>query len=283
MESVFGSIQNASKIVIDLLRNKLDTEENGEYSEIVNSSGDLVHKVDDKANEIIKKILLENSNIYAIASEEEPDIIFNNIDGGNYFVVFDPLDGSQNIDPCLAVGSIFGIFKVNKESDINLVPTRDMVGAAYSLYGSTPIIVQADETGVKEYCFNSSGVKLVKTLEKPTKQKFYCANEANSLKWDDNTKEYFVSLKERKLGLRWAGCMVSDVHRIVKQGGVFAYPIDKVSTSGKLRVLYECLPMGYIVNRLGGKGWNHEYENILEMNFDVMGNIHQKMGIFYEV
>lgn len=280
MNSVLHSFQESSTKIVNLLLNKHNI--NYKSSENTNASGDKVHKIDEKANEIIKEVLLKNTNIYAIASEEEENIIYNNIESGKYLVVFDPLDGSSNIDTSLTVGTIFGIFEVNKDSEKVLDVSKSMIGAAYTLYGPSPLMIWADTKCVKEFNFYKNKWVYNQLLMHPKTNKFYCVNSANEGKWKEETVAFFQDQKDKGLGLRWAGCMVSDVHRIIVQGGVFAYPADREGKC-KLRLLYECLPMTFILHKLGGRGWNSEYQNLLKIKLDLLKDIHKKVEIFLSI
>lgn len=282
MNSILNSFQDASTKIIEVLANKNIIHNSNTYSENTNLTGDKVHKLDDTSNEIIKKILMNNSNIYAIASEEEDKIKFNNIESGNYLVAYDPLDGSSNVNSSLSVGTIFGIFKVNKDTDKIINVNKNMVGAGYILYGPTPLMVFADQKCVREFFLLDNKWKFKNCIIAPKTKKFYCVNLANSHKWKKETIDYFEKMNKTGLTYRWTGCMVSDVNRIIIEGGFFSYPADTNGKS-KLRLLYECLPMAFIINKMGGKSWNSDYKNLIETEIDFLKDIHKKVEIFLEI
>jgi fructose-1,6-bisphosphatase I len=278
MEQILISIKNASnEIFKHLAHNNTTHKKDGQE----NASGDQVHKIDLVSNEIIKKHLSQNKHIYALASEEEKEIVFTNKDG-NYLVAFDPLDGSQNIDPGLDTGSIFGIYQVNKENDSLIESGEDLVGAAYALYGVTLKFVSA-KNGVTQFEEISNRGKIIKEISHvimPKLGKFYCVNEANRFNgYNKKINQFLEYLAKNKMGCRWGGCMVQDVHRIIVQGGCFCYPSDGKNKSGKLRLLYECLPMGYIILCCGGRAYLEDGSYLLKKKID-MNNLHEKTPVY---
>ncbi|CAG8480786.1 6827_t:CDS:2 [Acaulospora colombiana] len=205
-----------------------------------NISGDDQKKLDIISNEIFINALRSSGKVSVMVSEENDEaIIVEEGLKGKYCVVFDPLDGSSNIDAGVNVGTIFGIYRVQEGSsgDISdvLRPGREMVVAGYCMYGSSANMIKI-----------------------PSRGKIYSVNEGNSKYWDEACTEYFQSLKSPPEGkspysARYIGSMVADVHRTLLYGGLFAYPSDKKSKNGKLRLLYECFPMAFLVEQAGGK------------------------------
>ena len=187
-------------------------------------------------------------------------------DNGKYLIAFDPLDGSQNIDPGLEVGAIFGIFSVDNDENI-MKNGRNIVGAAYALFGTTMQFVIAYNNNVTYEIISSNDIliKFNNFLRMPLFGKYYCTNEANRHNRSNHAiTKFFEILVEKKMSCRWGGCMVQDVHRILLQGGIFSYPLDKKNINGKLRLLYECYPMAYIVECAGGNAY-------LENGSDLLG------------
>lgn len=159
-----------------------------------------------------------------------------------------------------------------------------MVAAGYCMYGSSTILILSTGNGVNGYTLDSSIGEFILThpnIKIPKRGKIYSVNEGNAMYWDAACKAYFDSVKFPKEGkspysARYVGSMVSDVHRTLLYGGIFAYPADKKSPSGKLRVLYECFPMAYIMEQAGGKATTGR-SRILDLQ---PTKIHERSPIF---
>ena len=231
-----------------------------------NVQGEQQKPLDILANDIFINSLKFCNKIAALASEEETGIyIIDSPETAKYIIAFDPLDGSSNIDVNVSIGSIFAIWKrpdYNAPvSDNDFLRTgHEIEIAGYCIYGSSTQLVLASKHG-KVDCFtldNSIGDFILThpNLKIPSKGNIYSANEGNSHFWDNAMNDYIYSIKnpanENPYSLRYVGSMVSDVHRTLLYGGIFMYPADKKSPSGKLRVLYEVFPMSFIVEKAGG-------------------------------
>jgi len=231
-----------------------------------NISGDEQKKLDVISNEIFINALRSSGKVAVMVSEEDEEAIIVE-DGlkGKYCVVFDPLDGSSNIDAGVNVGTIFGIYRVREGStgtveDV-LRPGREMVIAGYCMYGSSANLVISLGDGVNGYTLDNSIGEFILThpnIKIPPRGKIYSVNEGNASFWYPACTEYFNSLKfppsgKNPYSARYIGSMVADVHRTLLYGGVFAYPADKKSKNGKLRLLYECFPMAFLVEQAGGQ------------------------------
>ena len=277
MERIFQGIKTASSEIYRYLsHNNVNVEKSGEKNE----SGDQVHQIDLVANEIVKKHLATVPEVFALASEEEENLVYCH-DNGKYLIAFDPLDGSQNIDPGLEVGAIFGIFSVDNDENI-MKNGRNIVGAAYALFGTTMQFVIAYNNNVTYEIVSSNDIliKSVNLLRMPLFGKYYCTNEANRHNRSNHAiTKFFEILVEKKMSCRWGGCMVQDVHRILLQGGIFSYPLDKKNINGKLRLLYECYPMAYIVECAGGNAYLENGSHLLEKPFN-LNNLHEKTDVF---
>lgn len=206
-----------------------------------------------------------------MVSEENENFISVNVENqGKYYVAFDPLDGSSNIDANVSIGSIFSIWR--RVSDISegtsekdyLRNGNDIVASGYCLYGSSVHLLLATIGNVNGFTLDPSLGEFILThpdIKFPAKsQKIYSINEGNALAWTDPIKNYINDIKFPQSGkvsdaykLRYIGSMVADVHRTLLYGGIFLYPADNSSKNGKLRVLYECFPMAFIVEQAGGK------------------------------
>ncbi|EPZ33375.1 Fructose-1,6-bisphosphatase domain-containing protein [Rozella allomycis CSF55] len=221
-----------------------------------NVQGEDVKKLDVLANDTFINSLKSSGRVSVLVSEENENEIIVDSKGlgtGKYAVVFDPLDGSSNIDAGVSIGTIFGIYHVSDPANASkrdvLKAGKEMVAAGYAMYGSSTTLVLTTGNGVNGYTLDP--------IKIPERHKIYSVNEGNSLFWDEPTKEYFNSLKfpadGKPYSARYIGSMVADVRRTLLYGGVFAYPADNKSKNGKLRLLYECFPMAMILEQAGGK------------------------------
>ncbi|MEE8057684.1 MAG: class 1 fructose-bisphosphatase [Pseudomonadales bacterium] len=250
-------------------------------AEEVNVQGETQKKLDVISNDLLKNYLLQSSNVRALASEEEEDIVIGNPDG-NYLVAFDPLDGSSNIDINSMVGTIFSIFKAPaifktpatntssthfvSEQDF-LQPGRNQAAAGYILYGPSVMLVLTTGNGVQMYTLDQHSGEFVLTVDKisiPADTKEFAINMSNQRFWADPMQRYIGDLlagsdgpREKNFNMRWVAAMVADVHRILCRGGLFTYPWDSRDPNkpGKLRLMYEANPMGMLVEQAGGAAY----------------------------
>ena len=225
-------------------------------SEIVstNSSCDNVKNLDIMTNYIMIDELSTNKLIRGLISEENDDIISIN-ENGKYLVAFDPLDGSSNIDCNITIGTIFAIYSLEKGQSINsIILGESIVVAGYCLYGGSTQLIIADEiNGVNLFLLKNQHFKNISKLTIPNKGKIYAINESNKYRWNNNyyklLVEKFIKLKYTQ---RWVGSLVADTHRTIIKGGFFSYPCDTKSPEGRLRLLYEAIPMCFIIQISGG-------------------------------
>ncbi len=242
-----------------------------------NLHGDTVQKLDIFANEKLIECLRNSGECAGIASEENEEYIpIPPVDGkeSKYVVVMDPLDGSSNIDVNVSVGTIFGIYR--RISDPAGPVTQadfmqkgtELVAAGYVLYGTSTILVYTTGGGVNgftldptigEFCLSHQNIQI------PKRGNFYSVNQGYYLKFDVEMRRYIDHCSDENYGLRYIGSMVSDIHRILFQGGIFLYPNTRKYPHGKLRLLYECNPLGFIVEQAGGKAISCYLERILEI------------------
>jgi len=200
--------------------------------------------------------------------------------------MYDPLDGSQNIGVGISVGCIFGVHQGSKLEDLH--NGRRMVAAAYAVHSATMLFTfswMKDRPSMERYNFRDQTWNMVKkTIKIPHKGKTYCINEGNIRKWDPLTRKFIGKLKETGRSTRWSACMVSDVHRPLLKGGMFAYPIDSKHTKGRLRLVYENYSMAYLWEAAGGKAIasvnprRKTYKLILDTPFPHK-NIHARGGV----
>ncbi|KAH6782539.1 Inositol monophosphatase family protein [Perilla frutescens var. hirtella] len=233
-----------------------------------NVQGEEQKKLDVLSNEVFIKALVSSGRTCILVSEEDEEATFvEPPNRGKYCVVFDPLDGSSNIDCGVSIGTIFGIYAIEdgeepKIEDV-LQPGKNMVAAGYCMYGSSCTLVLSTGSGVNGFTLDPSLGEFILThpdIKIPKKGKIYSVNEGNAKNWDTPTAKYVEKCKFPQDGspaksLRYIGSMVADVHRTLLYGGIFLYPADKKSPNGKLRVLYEVFPMSYLMEQAGGQSF----------------------------
>lgn len=284
---LFTSIELACKVIASAVRRAGLTGLYGlDGSE--NSTGDAVKKLDVLANDIFINALKFSTKIEVMVSEEnaEPIIVDSTSPGAKYCIAFDPLDGSSNIDCNVSTGTIFAIYQRESSTpsgiqDI-LQPGNKLVAAGYCMYGSSTQLVLTWGKGVHGFTLDPTiGAFILShhNIRIPDKPKaIYSCNEGNYALWDDVTKAFVDECKNKPTpySARYVGSMVSDVHRTLLYGGIFLYPADKKSKSGKLRLLYEANPMSFIVEQAGGLSTTGT-QRVLDL---VPTNIHERSPIF---
>jgi len=263
------SIQLACKVIANAVNKAGIANLYGVAGTAQNSSGDQQKKLDVFSNDCFINCLKFSTQVYAMLSEEnEEPIIVKDCPGG-YAVVFDPLDGSSNIDANISVGTIFGIYRKieepgdhHKTSECDLLrPGRDLVAAGYALYGSATMLVLTTGNGVNGFVLDPQLGEFILThrnVRMPRRGAIYSINEGNYTLWDAPTKTFINNCKQNQKNgkpksARYVGSMVADVHRTLLYGGIFCYPRDSKNPNGKLRLLYECNPMAMIMEQAGGK------------------------------
>lgn len=230
--------------------------QDGRPNVVMNASGDKVHAIDELSDLAVEQHLQSCPSVRGFASEERESFVscHPSEEGGKYIVVFDPLDGSQNLPVGLSVGSIYGIFEASELTDI--ASGDDMVAAAYSLYSASLQFVSSvkgqQSLTVQQYMFPSSEwVVASPNHTRPDVGKIHCINSGNSGNWLLPV-QIFVEQHMKPRSVRWMACMVSDVHRPLMQGGCFLYPSDRKYTKGRLRLVYEAYPMAFLWEAAGG-------------------------------
>jgi len=238
----------------------------------INIQGETVMKLDRFADDRIFKAMDHGGHLCCMASEECENLIKipSRFDKGDYVLVFDPLDGSSNIDKNVSIGTIFAIFKrVTKSGDGTLEdalqPGIKQVAAGYCIFGSSTMLVYTTGCGVHGFTLDPSVGEFLLSHENikcPEKGSIYSVNEGNALFWDAPTKRFINFLKEddkatgRPYTQRYIGSLVADFHRNLLAGGVFLYPTDYRNARRprpKLRLLYEAAPLAFIAEQAGGK------------------------------
>jgi fructose-1,6-bisphosphatase I len=269
--SLLNQISLASKLITSRVRRAGLANVLG-YTGQTNVQGERVMKLDEEANETLIHALGRRGHCAAIASEELEELkILSTEPRAKYLVVFDPLDGSSNIDVNISIGTIFGVLRKDRagaaqESDF-LKPGRDLLAAGYMLYGSSTMLVISTgmQGGVHGFTYDPTCGEFFLSHENiriPERGSTYSINEGNSVHWSDEVRRWNAWLKEsdkehgRPYGLRYVGSMVADAHRTLLKGGIFAYPADTKSKKGKLRLLYEANPFSFIFEAAGGLATN---------------------------
>lgn len=234
----------------------------------INVQGEVVQKLDEFANETMKHTLLRTGRTCLLASEEDagPIPIPEGYPTGKYTVLYDPLDGSSNIDVNVSIGTIFSIHRRISpgpgpgELCDCLQPGRTQVAAGYVLYGSSTMLVYTTGQGVHGFTYDPTiGEFLLShpNITTPPVGKYYSINEGNFPRWSLAMQNIVRRWKgvtpgsETKMS-RYIGSLVADFHRNLMVGGVFAYPADNKSPNGKLRLLYECAPLAFLCEQAGG-------------------------------
>lgn len=248
-----------------------------------NISGDEVQKLDLYANKVFINALNYIGKVCVMASEEDQEFITipKEHPKGDYVVMFDPLDGSSNIDVNVSIGTIFGIYKrISKDGDGTLddclQPGLKLFGAGYIIYSSSVNLVYTTGNGVNAFSLDPSVGEFILShpdIKMPTRGKIYSANEGNYNYWKSGTRNYIDYLKSDKnkikkpYSARYIGSLVADFHRNLLKGGIFLYPediLDPKKPTGKLRLLYEANPLAYVAEQAGGYA-STGYERILDI------------------
>jgi fructose-1,6-bisphosphatase I len=281
VESIFTSIQVGCKAISKLVRNANLNDNIGFFNGggSINVQGEEQKKMDVLANDCLKNALRWSGHFKTLASEEEDDPVIGAhqsqadalLDmGASYIAVFDPLDGSSNIDAGIPVGTIFGIFQQSHENQVDeslmlndvLQPGKNLVAAGYCLYSSATTLVFTLGDGTHGFTLDESLGEFVLThpnMKIPDRGQIYSANEGNRYQWDEPMREYISDLQQgkgltgQKYSARYVGSMVADCHRTLQYGGIFAYPADKTNVNGKLRLLYEAAPIAFLMEQAGGR------------------------------
>jgi len=256
----------------------------------VNSTGDDQKKLDVMSNEMMTNCLRFSGVCSVLVSEEDEDpIIVGKENAGDFCVAFDPLDGSSNIDCNVSVGTIFSVYKKQKGSsgtveDI-LLSGEKVVCAGYCAYSSAvELVFTFKNSDVVCFCLDPSIGEFVRTRAKvmiPADggKKIYSCNEGNSIHWDKPIKDAVEGFKGA-YAARYVGSMVADIHRTLLYGGIYLYPADSKSPKGKLRCLYEGIPMAMIIEQAGGVASTGLFEGKVRRVLDLVPDqIHCKCPI----
>jgi fructose-1,6-bisphosphatase I len=258
------------------------------YTGETNVQGEAVQKLDAYANDVLLTVLEKSGHCGILASEELDQVVIAG-HPGKYIVLFDPLDGSSNIDTNVSIGTIFAILRrLDPMSPPSfqeaLRPGRDIVAAGYTVYGPSTVFVLSTGHGVHGFTLDPNVGEFFLSLPNircPKKGSTFSINEGNYSRWSPGIQKWVEHMKSedkadgRPYGARYVGSMVADAHRTLMKGGIFAYPADKKSPKGKLRLLYEANPMAFLFEQAGGAALDGE-RRILEI---VPTELHQRTGV----
>lgn len=255
-----------------------------------NVQGEDQKKLDVISNDMLKESLARTGLVRGIASEEEEHCVGCS-DDGEFLVLFDPLDGSSNIDINSLVGTIFSIYRAEDgkpAEDRNFLrPGHEQIAAGYVLYGPSVILTLTTGSGTQMYMLDQTRGEFLlynSNVQIPQDTKEFAINASNQRHWADPMQSYIADLLKGETGprgknfnMRWVAAMVGDVHRILCRGGIFTYPWDKKNPDkpGKLRLMYEANPMGFLVEQAGGKAFTDKMR-ILDIQPD---DIHQRVPV----
>ncbi|MEO0352209.1 MAG: class 1 fructose-bisphosphatase [Cyanobacteria bacterium P01_A01_bin.15] len=229
-----------------------------------NVQGESVKKMDVYANDVFISVFKQSGLVCRLASEEmeDPFYIPENCPVGRYTLLYDPIDGSSNVDINLNVGSIFAIRqqKGNDEAQTGedlLSSGRDQMAAGYILYGPSTVLVYTLGSGVHAFTLDPSLGEFIlfdENITIPSHGPVYSVNEGNFWQWDDSIRDYTRYVHRHEgYSARYSGALVGDFHRILMQGGVFLYPGTVKNPDGKLRLLYESAPLAFLAEQAGGR------------------------------
>lgn len=246
---------------------------------VTNVQGEIVQRLDAASSDIFVETLSQSGHVAAIGCEEieRPVIVEGDVADG-YIVLMDPLDGSSNIDVAVSIGSIFGIWQKSPGETVNddslLRPGNQQVAAAYVVYGSSTVLVLATKDNVCGFTLDSETDSFAVThpnIRIPADCPYYSTNEGNNKVLDEPTRKA-ISLLREKYSQRYVGSLVADFHRNLLKGGIFAYPADISRKDGRLRLMYEGNPLGFVAEQAGGAA-STGYERILDI---IPKELHQR-------
>ncbi|MDO9192143.1 MAG: class 1 fructose-bisphosphatase [Undibacterium sp.] len=261
----------------------------------INVQGETQKKLDVMSNEAFLHITEWGGQLAGMASEEmeDPYQIPAHFPKGKYLLVFDPLDGSSNIDVNVAVGSIFSVLRAPEgvetvcEKDF-LQPGMQQLAAGYAIYGPATMLVLTVGTGVNGFTLDPNLGEFILThanLQIPPDTNEFAINSSNSRFWEEPIKRYVdeclagkSGIRDKDFNMRWIASMVADVHRILNRGGIFMYPADARDPGkpGKLRLMYEANPMSMIVEQAGGAATDGK-QRMLDVQ---PTTLHQRVPVF---
>ena len=278
LEAVIMAIAEGARRIQQQVQQAALTDALGVTGE-VNVQGEIVQRLDTASSDTFVETLSQSGHVAAIGCEEieDPVIVEGEVADG-YIVLMDPLDGSSNIDVAVSIGSIFGIWKRRPGETVNddslLRPGNEQVAAAYVVYGSSTVLVLATENNVCGFTLDTESGTFAVThpdIKIPADCPYYSTNEGNNKVLDEPTQRAIGLLRD-KYSQRYVGSLVADFHRNLLKGGIFAYPADTNRKDGRLRLMYEANPLGYVAEQAGGAA-STGYARILDI---IPKELHQR-------
>jgi fructose-1,6-bisphosphatase I len=251
--TVLRNVAEATRQISDRLRTSSLDGLTG-ATEVTNVQGETQKPLDILSNDILLEACRQSPAVSFAVSEELDTEVAIHADG-KYAVIFDPLDGSSNLDVNVTVGTIFSVIEAKSSGDI-LKSGRGQLVAGYAAYGPQTVLVLTIGEGVQIFTLNADGVYVLTNADAKIvpDAKEFAINAARRASWDDVVAAYIEDAIDTGHNMRWVGSMVADAHRIFNRGGVFLYPADrnKPASGGRLRLLYEGNPIGMLVETAGG-------------------------------
>ncbi|HMG92190.1 MAG TPA: class 1 fructose-bisphosphatase [Chryseolinea sp.] len=249
-----------------------------------NMAGDDQQKLDVLANIRFTRALMKGGEVCALVSEESESFVDLNNEG-HYVIAIDPLDGSSNIDVNVSIGTIFSIYR--RKSPVGTpIQTTDIlqkgseqVAAGYVLYGSSTMLVYTTGHGVNGFTYEPSlGEYFLShpNIKIPEEGRIYSVNEGSANSFTQPVKDYLQHCKDKKYTGRYIGSLVADFHRNLLKGGIYIYPATARDPNGKLRLMYECNALAYVVEQAGGKASNGK-DRILDI---ALHDLHQRTAFY---
>ena len=289
---LFQQIELAAKLITSRVRRAGLADILGLTGE-TNVQGEMVAKLDDFANDTLVRSVEGGGYVCVMGSEEMDEVlpVPDRFPKGKYVLLFDPLDGSGNIDVNASIGTIFSIFQRKSKGTGPgtivdcLQPGRSLVAAGYVIYGSSTMFVYSTGKGVFGFTYDPTVGEFFLShdhIRIPERGNTYSINEGNYHRWSPGVRGWIDWLKtpdpetRRPYSLRYTGAMVADLHRTILRGGIFAYPGDIKKPGGKLRLLYEAAPFAFLVEAAGGVASSGE-QLIREI---VPTELHQRTPLF---
>jgi len=254
---IISALSIASKTIAAKLKTAGIEDVLGDYG-TDNVQGERQQKLDVIANHLLIQLLRSREGVAVIGSEENDELLLVDAaaaGGRRYSVLFDPLDGSSNLDVGGGVGTIFSIFDLGDGDSGALQSGRRQIAAGYVLYGSSTIFVLTTGHGVHMFVLDpavGAFIRVAEHLKIPARGKTYSVNEANIERFPAGYQRFIAHCREQGYSSRYAGAMVLDVHRVLIKGGIFLYPPTARAPQGKLRLMYEANPMAMLIEQAGG-------------------------------
>jgi len=287
LPELIAALAGASKVLARQVRRAAFSGSLG-YSGGTNVTGDSQKKLDIVANQTVLDAVAPTGVVAAVVSEElKVARILSDRPEARFVLCTDPLDGSSNTDIDGAVGTIFGIYPraasgaVDEARDLQRKGS-EQIAAGYVLYGPATVLVYTAGDGVFGFTLDEDRGEFVLTLDRvrcPARGHYYSANLGHLREWHRGIRKYLEYLTERDpatrrpYSLRYVGALVADLHRSLIEGGLYFYPADQGHANGKLRLLYECAPLGFVIEQAGGRA-STGTQRILEVR---AGSIHQRV------